>query len=184
MKRDCCITLEHCSKNLKAQTIHFCLYLFGQFAIYYHFKSLKKEFPQFNEQSESGVFKQQDAEECFSSIMKLIKQDSNNPDSNIFDGKIVSTIRCIEKDTKEAVETVESTFDKIKCHITIKTDFLSQGIENSLTETFEKRGKVSSENLKWQKESKITVLPKYLFVQLVRFFWKQEKNKKTKIMRV
>lgn len=67
--------------------------------------------------------------------------------SSLFEGQLKTTLKCLESD-EESIQSEITSFDKLKCHITIKIDHVSQGISNSLIEQIEKRGSTTDQNMK------------------------------------
>lgn len=137
--------------------------------------------PQFKEVDRaSGIFKQQDAEEFFSLILSSI------------DTCIPNATDCMKLDFLTTVTDTNNTTDvtynttqdyKLRCHISIKTNFLIDGLQNSLKEFLTKKSSITEQDSKFKYEGKITKLPEFLTVQFVRFFWKKETSVKSKILR-
>lgn len=160
---------------------------------------MKQAFPQFDETDENGRHKQQDADEFYTNLMQTMHAelkdnssvvtggaDEQKSDADVvsllFNGELETVTKCVgDENEPETRET--SSFDKLKCHISQKTDLVSQGIRDSLTEQIEKKGTLSDVDLMFERTSKITKLPPYLTIQFVRFFWKQGISKKVKIIR-
>mmetsp|Transcript_57324 Transcript_57324/g.51611 ORF Transcript_57324/g.51611 Transcript_57324/m.51611 type:complete len:241 (-) Transcript_57324:90-812(-) len=63
------------------------------------------------------------------------------------------------------------------------TRHINDGIKKGFTENVEKRSNKLERNAIWTKTRAISKLPKYIPVQLVRFFWKQKTQKNAKILR-
>ena len=83
---------------------------------------------------------------------------------------------------------------KIPCHIegavaqgdgTNKggTDLLPQAIAKAMVSQLEKTSPVLGRQVVYEKTARITKLPPYLLCQFVRFYWKQDTQKKAKILR-
>lgn len=143
--------------------------------------NLRLNLPQFNERSNEGFFKQQDAEEAYSQILTILLKKFPKL-TKFFTIEFKKYTKCIELPESE----VEVGYDealKLNCHITIQTNFLKDGLINDLKEVLEKNNEVLGRDAKYEIERKITKLPKYLTVHFVRFFWKRETNKKSKILR-
>lgn len=83
---------------------------------------------------------------------------------------------------EEPVFGVEDAF-KLNCHIDIKTNFLRDGILGGLTETITKHNEALNADSEYEVSKKITRLPKFLVVHFIRFFWRRDINKKSKILR-
>jgi ubiquitin carboxyl-terminal hydrolase 14 len=154
----------------------------------------RSAFPQFNQRTERG-YAQQDAEECWSTLVRALSQKlpaiklggeppvRTNAVNQLFSGEIVSTYTCKEAPEDKLVQ--KDTFTKLMCHITSQTNFLVNGLKESLKEEIEKRSEVLGRNAVFQKEAEITRLPYYLNVQFVRFFWKSNSDggNKAKILK-
>ncbi|SCU99038.1 LADA_0H17150g1_1 [Lachancea dasiensis] len=144
---------------------------------------LRKCYPQFAERDEqSGFFKQQDAEELFTQLFHSLQV--------VFGEKLVEKFRLnfqtTIKDTANEQDVTVKTDDhdvKLQCHISGTTNFMKNGLAESLSEKIEKRSSITDVNSLFSVEKKITKLPEYLTVQYVRFFWKKSTNKKSKILR-
>lgn len=84
-------------------------------------------FPQFAEKGENGLYAQQDANECWSELVKVlqqklkIKSGDTTVDfiSKYFGGQFVSKLTCKDNDQEEATTSTES-FLQLSC-------FISQG---------------------------------------------------------
>ncbi|KAI5953587.1 UBP6 [Candida jiufengensis] len=134
-------------------------------------------YPQFAEQR-NGVFAQQDAEEAYSQILTTLK--SNLKIDDLF--KIEYNVETKSLADDDVSYSFEDAF-KLNCHIDIKTNFLRDGIISGLTETITKHNDALDTNTEYQITKKITRLPKYLTVHFIRFFWRRDINKKSKILR-
>jgi ubiquitin carboxyl-terminal hydrolase 14 len=150
---------------------------------------LRAAFPQFAQRSrESNAMAQQDAEECWSQILSILRTNVKTPGSDksfvdtFMSGSMTSTLTCDESTDEPAVSTTES-FLKLNCHIEISTNFMRDGILSALSGKLEKHSDILDRNAVWTKKSQISRLPKYLVVHFVRFYWKRESGKKAKILR-
>jgi len=148
----------------------------------------RQQFPQFDERTREGVHMQQDADESFSQILHLlcesVRAGSSLPDGarGLFEGNMISRLKCLEDPSDIGEDRIEPFF-KLRCHITEEVNFLSDGIKRSLVEEIEKNSPVLGRNAKYSRESRIIKLPEYLPVQFVRFFWRTDTQKKSKILR-
>lgn len=164
--------------------------------------ALRHKFPQFAERLKTGPgFAQQDAEEAWSQILSELRQNlkikvdgaeglnASNEISFVdkyMAGNFFSIVECDEQAAKDAGEAPTQTVDqffKLDCHISGTTNHLREGILAALEEKIEKRSEVLDRSAVYTKRSKIARLPKYLTVHFVRFYWKKEAKKKSKIMR-
>lgn len=139
-----------------------------------HFRS---QFPQFAEQ-EMGVYKQQDAEEAFSQLLASLGTSID------VESLFMLTFKVATKDpvSGETTDTSEMAF-KLNCYIDIKTNFVRDGILNGLKDSVEKYNESLQSNTEYQVTKTITRLPKYLTLHFVRFFWRKDTKKKSKILR-
>ena len=131
---------------------------------------------------------QQDAEECWSQIISILRTNVKPPDSEksfidiYMSGAMTSTLSCDESSDEPVIHATEP-FLKLACHIGITTNFMRDGILAALSEKIEKRSDMLDRNAVWTKTSRVSRLPKYLVVHFVRFYWKRDTNKKAKILR-
>lgn len=72
---------------------------------------------------------------------------------------------------------------KIECNINAQTNFMHSGIMSALTSTISKLSPTLGREAEYTQSSRITRLPAYLNVHMVRFAWKADVQKKAKIMR-
>lgn len=171
--------------------------------------SLQTTFPQFAEKSKTGHgYAQQDAEEAWTQILSQLRlklkikgtptatsssaegQQVTVQDSPFIDkylaGKFSSTLTCDEPAAIEAGEMpIDSSdvFLKLDCHIEKETSHLRDGIIKGLEEKIDKHSPTLDRDALYTKTSRISRLPKYLTVHFVRFFWRRDIRKKTKIMK-
>lgn len=139
----------------------------------------RSQFPQFAEQ-DRGFYKQQDAEEAYSQLLNVLSSALHVEDFMRVDLK--TKTKCLAlPDEPENVAT-ESAL-KLNCHIDIKTNFLRDGLLNGLKDTIEKYNDTLQSNTDYEVSKTITRLPKYLTVHFVRFFWRRDTQKKSKILR-
>lgn len=171
--------------------------------------ALQTTFPQFAEKSKTGLgYAQQDAEEAWTQILSQLRPKLKikaNPAATsssseaeqtaaeeisfidrFLAGRFSSTLTCDEPAAVEAGEMpIESSdvFLKLDCHIEKETSHLRDGIMKGLEEKIEKNSPTLDRDAVYTKTSRISRLPKYLTVHFVRFFWRRDIRKKTKIMK-
>ena len=112
----------------------------------------------------------------------------------------VSRLTCDEA-SDELPSISNETFTKIECNINMGTNYMLQGIMNvrmhlhnlphthlelscaqSLDQKVEKRSPSLGREAMYSQKSRVTRLPGYLVVHMVRFAWRQDIGKKAKIM--
>ncbi|BEI82925.1 hypothetical protein CcaverHIS002_0307930 [Cutaneotrichosporon cavernicola] len=144
--------------------------------------------PQFAEQDQRGGFAQQDADEAWTQVVSALR--SSLPGQNA-QGSFVDDWMSIELtktlSTPEAPDEAPSTSTekalKLSCNISINTNFLMSGIMDSLDEQIEKNSTSLGRSVMYNQKTRISRLPGYLVVHLVRFYWRRDIQKKAKIMR-
>jgi ubiquitin carboxyl-terminal hydrolase 14 len=155
--------------------------------------ALRTAYPQFAQKSKTGHgYAQQDAEEAWSQIVLQLRQQLKGVDQansqafvdRYMAGNLESTLSPpAEAADKETPARSSDNFLKIDCHIDQNVNHLRDGILAGLTEEIEKRSEALERNAIYTKTSRLSRLPKYLTVHFVRFFWRKDINKKTKIMK-
>eukprot|EP00009_Paramoeba_aestuarina_P002485 CAMPEP_0201509476 /NCGR_PEP_ID=MMETSP0161_2-20130828/2515_1 /ASSEMBLY_ACC=CAM_ASM_000251 /TAXON_ID=180227 /ORGANISM="Neoparamoeba aestuarina, Strain SoJaBio B1-5/56/2" /LENGTH=465 /DNA_ID=CAMNT_0047904429 /DNA_START=113 /DNA_END=1510 /DNA_ORIENTATION=- len=142
-------------------------------------------FPDFGETSEkSPIPQQQDAEECFSRLLAVLNRcfggDSDFEKSlihQLLGIQMCVNYKCTETEQSTPVSTVESFF-KLSCHIQKDTSFLFNGLRASLEEHISKYEETLGRDAIFEKKQSILRLPKFVTVQMVRFYWKPGVGKK------
>lgn len=151
---------------------------------------LRDKYPQFGQQTNQGVYMQQDAEECWTQLIYVLSQGLKSSSINkqlsaplvqeLFGVELQNTLKCAE--SSEASSENETVFS-LKCHISQEVNHLHDGLKHGLKGELEKTSPLLGRSALFIKESHIQKLPQYLTIQFVRFFWKRESNQKAKILR-
>ena len=154
--------------------------------------ALRQKFPQFAERSKTGHgYAQQDAEEVWSQLVQTLSQELTlendeqgfkNWIDKYMGGSVETTTICEEAPEEEAAHGKEG-FQNLKCNIQSDTNHLREGISIGLNEKLEKRSPTLGRDAVYKKTSRISRLPKYLPIHLVRFWWRNDTKKKAKILR-
>ena len=167
-------------------------------------------FPQFAEKGENGLFAQQDANECWSELVKVLQQklkikagdSAADFIGKYFGGQFVSKMTCKDNDQEEATTSTES-FLQLSCFISqgmfysrlvhhkyltfhqILTDvkYLHSGLKSRLEEEIVKQSPTLNRDAHYLKSSKISRLPAYLTINFVRFFYKEKNAINAKILK-
>uniref|UniRef100_A0A0W0FMI1 Ubiquitin carboxyl-terminal hydrolase n=1 Tax=Moniliophthora roreri TaxID=221103 RepID=A0A0W0FMI1_MONRR len=164
---------------------------------------LRQVNPQFAERDRSGKgatmgggFAQQDAEECYSQVLNSLRE-VNVAEALIPPGTAGGTRKFIEQylmsEVRRELSTLEAPDEppsisterimKIECNITGQTNYMQSGILGALNSTLSKDSPSLGRTAEYTQTSRLTRLPSYLTVQMVRFAWKADVQKKAKIMR-
>ena len=169
----------------------------------------RQAFPMFAQQAEGGRgFMQQDAEECWSTLVSAMAQCMQLPEGDgssdlpsapgpvlprmqelrgnladkLFGIELESTYKCVESDAEEPYTQRESK-RTIGCYISDKTAHLYNAIETALDEHVEKTSPTLGREAQYEKKSRIARLPPYLAVHFVRFAYRKDTEKRAKILR-
>ncbi|KAI0791020.1 cysteine proteinase [Abortiporus biennis] len=165
--------------------------------------SLRQAFPQFAEQSRSGGsglkalmgagYAQQDAEECWIQLVNSLKEVPGLPGPSgsssgkkfveqYMTGEMRRVMSCDENPSEEASISTERVL-KLECNISIHTNYMLSGILDALDTKIEKRSPSLGREAVYSSKSRLSRLPSYLTVHMVRFAWRSDIQKKAKIMR-
>ena len=144
-------------------------------------KVIREINPMFAE-SEHGVCKQQDADECVSLLLNNIhdtlktKGDGDEVYSKILIDELFGIEMQIKfKNVEETseIKTKKEVLYKLTCYIDNNTLELVEGLKNSLKENIDLFSDKLQRNTVFEKSQLINRLPNYLSVQFMRFYWKQ-----------
>lgn len=151
-------------------------------------QALRQHVPQFQEMR-NGQPAQQDAEEAWSSILSCLNLTLNGSQSGsgswvqqYMTGNIVTTTKSDEAPEEPATISSEN-YTALKCNINADTNYLGTGIKDSLEQELEKQSPSLGRQAQYRATSRLARLPSYLSVHEVRFFWRRDIGRKTKIMR-
>lgn len=145
--------------------------------------ALRKCYPQFAERDEhSGFYKQQDAEELYTQLFQTMSTVFGDKFTDQFSIRFRTTTKDMNNEDDVKISEDESDV-KLQCHISGTTNFLKNGLIESLHDKIEKRSGITGADSTYSVDKQITKLPEYLTVQYVRFFWKRSAGKKSKILR-
>jgi ubiquitin carboxyl-terminal hydrolase 14 len=134
---------------------------------------------------------QQDAEEALIQLMNCMAQilkksdigstassDATNTIDEYFGARLETRTVPLGTDASDASAKVTTeTYRRLQCFIDAETNFLFQGIKLSLREPLELRGQL------FERTSTLLTLPRYLIVQMMRFDWRKDTQKKSKKLR-
>ncbi|KAK1228358.1 deubiquitinating enzyme [Marasmius sp. AFHP31] len=172
--------------------------------------ALRQVNPQFAERDRSakgggmmammgGGYAQQDAEECYSQVLNSLREvdvtealipPGTTPVSGgrrkfieqFLMGEIRRELSSAEAPDEPPTVSTEKIM-KIECNITGQTNYMHSGILGALNSTLEKHSPTLNRTAEYTQTSRVTRLPSYLTVHMVRFAWKADVGKKAKIMR-
>lgn len=157
-------------------------------------------FPRFAEKTEQGVFQQQDANECWMELIRMLQQKlpaKNNSDvsendaeackpqsfiEQYFGGIFDFELKCTESEDEPAT-TGKEEFLQLSCFISTDVKHMYFGLRNKMQEQITKMSPTLGRNAVYTKTSKISRLPAYLTIQFVRFYYKEKEAINAKILK-
>lgn len=153
-------------------------------------QTLHMAFPQFNQQGENGGYRQQDANECWSELMKMLQQklppkgDSAKGSfiEQYFGGTMDIEMKCTESPEEPATYSKEN-FLQLSCFISQEVRYMHNGLKSKLQETLTKKSTTLGRDADYIKNSLISRLPAYLTVQFVRFQYKGKEGINAKVLK-
>ncbi|OSX58024.1 hypothetical protein POSPLADRAFT_1061110 [Postia placenta MAD-698-R-SB12] len=164
--------------------------------------SLRQAFPQFAERAQNSkaigtmlaAYSQQDAEECWIQLTNSLKEVPGLPVSSseasvskkfidqYLTGEMRRELKCDEAPEEPPTVSFEKVL-KIECNISISTNYMLQGIKEALDQKIEKISPSLGRDALYTSTSRLSRLPSYLTVHMVRFAWRRDIARKAKIMR-
>uniref|UniRef100_A0A4W5QNY5 Ubiquitin carboxyl-terminal hydrolase n=1 Tax=Hucho hucho TaxID=62062 RepID=A0A4W5QNY5_9TELE len=167
---------------------------------------LHMAFPQFAEKGDQGQYLQQDANECWLQMMRVLQQklEPQDPDAPMetdtesgaaavaakknfidqyFGVEYETTMKCTESEDEEPAKGKESQL-QLSCFINQEVKYLATGLRLRLQEEITKLSPSLQRNALYIKSSKVSRLPAYLTIQMVRFFYKEKESVNAKVLKV
>ncbi|KIK95193.1 hypothetical protein PAXRUDRAFT_779329 [Paxillus rubicundulus Ve08.2h10] len=150
---------------------------------------LRQVIPQFGEVDRSRA----DAEECWSQMTNALKEvpaiDASGSSiagkkfvDQFLAGEMRRELKCDESPEEPPTITSERVL-KLVCNISISTNYMHTGILETLNSHLTKHSPSLGREATYSQTSRLSRLPGYLTLHMVRFAWRQDIGKKTKIMR-
>merc|ERR1719431_1018311 len=152
---------------------------------------LHNVFPRFAERGEQGGFQQQDANECWIELMGVLKRHLNMKTADAATKSVIDTYfglefetetKCVESDEEPVSKSTEH-FLQYNCYIDRDVKYLASGLKNRLQESMTKKSAILDRDAEYVKNLKVSRLPGYLTVQMVRFQFKQKDAINAKILK-
>jgi ubiquitin carboxyl-terminal hydrolase 14 len=156
-------------------------------------QTLHMAFPNFAQTGENGAYRQQDANECWSELLKMLQQKlppRPGPNSTkyssvieqFFGGTFDCEMKCTEADDEVAAKSKEN-FLQLSCFISTEVKYMHSGLKLRLNEQITKKSPSLGRDAVYMKKSLISRLPAYLTVQFVRFQYKGKEAINAKILK-
>lgn len=162
---------------------------------------LHMAYPQFAEKSEHGGFQQQDANECWTEIVRCLQQklpgltdgtDSTNQNASAagskgfmdqyFGGDFDVVMKCEESEDESESRSTEKYY-QLSCFIEKEVKYMHTGLRSRLEEHITKNSPTLGRDAVYKKSNKIRRLPGYLTIQFVRFYFKEKESINAKILK-
>ena len=144
--------------------------------------SMRAAFPQFDQVGREGFHMQQDAEECWGSLLQSMRSEIPSI-ADTFGIKTKSILKA--EATDETMEVTNSEL-LLKCNIDSTVNHVTEGLKLALVDD---RAKTSThpategQLVKFTGQASIVSLPPFLTIQMVRFYYKADIQQKAKILR-
>lgn len=136
--------------------------------------------PQFDQQDNHGHFAQQDAEECWSSVVSALKGSlGDHFVDQYMTGRLTTTTKSVEAPNEEPTVR-EEPFVNLTCSINATTNYLTTGLKEGFTQQIEKNSPTLGRNAMYTSTSAVSRAPAYLAVHLNRFFWRPDIRSESK----
>ncbi|KAH8408157.1 hypothetical protein KR222_002966, partial [Zaprionus bogoriensis] len=162
-------------------------------------QALHRASPQFAQTGENGTYRQQDANECWSEILKMLQQKLTpaNPESVESVTKIKTYNSFIEqffggtfqvKMTADEVPDEPATFSEenflqLSCFISMEVKYMQSGLKSKMKEQLVKNSEALGRDAHYTRTYLINRLPAYLTVQFVRFQYKGKEGINAKVLK-
>nr|XP_056710076.1 ubiquitin carboxyl-terminal hydrolase 14 isoform X2 [Euleptes europaea] len=168
---------------------------------------LHMAFPQFAEKGDQGQYLQQDANECWVQMMRVLQQKLEGIESDtvmetdsgasgaaasppkkksfidqFFSIEFETVMKCTETEEEDVTKGKENQL-QLSCFINQEVKYLFTGLKLRLQEEITKLSPTLQRNALYIKSSKISRLPAYLTIQMVRFFYKEKESVNAKVLK-
>uniref|UniRef100_A0AAZ3RR38 Ubiquitin carboxyl-terminal hydrolase n=1 Tax=Oncorhynchus tshawytscha TaxID=74940 RepID=A0AAZ3RR38_ONCTS len=132
---------------------------------------LHMAFPQFAEKGDQGQYLQQVRPGKFPAILCVLISLTS-----------VLSMKCTESEDEEPAKGKESQL-QLSCFINQEVKYLATGLRLRLQEEITKLSPSLQRNALYIKSSKVSRLPAYLTIQMVRFFYKEKESVNAKVLK-
>ncbi|XP_053673077.1 ubiquitin carboxyl-terminal hydrolase 14 [Anopheles nili] len=152
-------------------------------------------FPNFSQTGENGTYRQQDANECWSELLKMLQQklpaQKRSGELTVkhssfidqwFGGSFDVEMKCTEAEEEPASKSKEN-FLQLSCFISTEVKYMHSGLRLRLKEQLTKMSPSLGRDAIYSKTSLISRLPAYLTVQFVRFQYKGKEGINAKVLK-
>lgn len=139
--------------------------------------------PTFGERDENGGFMQQDSQEALNMLLQMVNTVLPPKYAHLFSGSLHQKLTCIDDPADKGSES-EVPFTMLSCNISGEVQTLEAGLERAFDEHFTApNAALQKEEAQFTRVSRLSRLPEYIFVHMVRFSWRNDIQKKAKILK-
>ncbi|XP_030383414.1 ubiquitin carboxyl-terminal hydrolase 14 [Scaptodrosophila lebanonensis] len=160
-------------------------------------QALHRASPQFAQTGENGTYRQQDANECWSEILKMLQQKLQplTPLNNVtqkashssfiqqFFGGTFEVKMCSDEAPDEEATVTSEPFLQLSCFISTEVKYMQSGLKSKMKEQLVKNSKTLGRDAQYTRTYLVSRLPAYLTVQFVRFQFKGKEGINAKVLK-
>jgi ubiquitin carboxyl-terminal hydrolase 14 len=139
--------------------------------------ALRAYAPEFKTRDETGQYMQQDSAECWGILMRCVRKCVSAEGASLFDIKFRRSVTTVG--VPDAPALSEITDSCLKCHIGVDTRHLEQGVSLESDAEEVHNGETVIRHIHLE----IVELPRYLTIQMMRFFFRRDEDTAAKITR-
>uniref|UniRef100_A0A1B0CV70 Ubiquitin carboxyl-terminal hydrolase n=1 Tax=Lutzomyia longipalpis TaxID=7200 RepID=A0A1B0CV70_LUTLO len=143
-------------------------------------QTLHMAFPQFAHTDENNVYRQQDANECWIELLKMLQQKSFV--EQYMGGSFEIEMKCVEA-PEEPSNISNENFLQLTCFISTEVKYMHSGLRLRMQEQLTKRSPTLGRDAVYQKTALINRLPAYLTVNFMRFQYKGNQGINAKVLK-
>ncbi|XP_017484253.1 PREDICTED: ubiquitin carboxyl-terminal hydrolase 14 [Rhagoletis zephyria] len=161
-------------------------------------QTLHRASPQFSQVGENGTYRQQDANECWSELLKMLQQKIPASNDKVLEGSSIKKynsfieqyfggsfevkMSCTETEEEEPTIAKEQ-FLQLSCFISTEVKYMHSGLKSRMKEQLVKRSETLGRDANYIRTSLISRLPAYLTIQFVRFQYKGKEGINAKVLK-
>ncbi|XP_034097704.1 ubiquitin carboxyl-terminal hydrolase 14 [Drosophila albomicans] len=162
-------------------------------------QALHRASPQFAQTGENGTYRQQDANECWSEILKMLQQKlrplSQESDGAIAEKKTHNSfieqffggtfeVKMTADEAPDEPATISSeNFLQLSCFISMEVKYMQSGLKSKMKEQLVKNSESLGRDAHYTRTYLVSRLPAYLTVQFVRFQYKGKEGINAKVLK-
>ncbi|KAM8716541.1 hypothetical protein ACLKA7_003422 [Drosophila subpalustris] len=162
-------------------------------------QALHRASPQFAQTGENGTYRQQDANECWSEILKMLQQKlvplSKESDTTVAERKVHNSfieqffggtfqVKMTSDEAPDEPATISTeNFLQLSCFISMEVKYMQSGLKSKMKEQLVKNSESLGRDAHYTRTYLVSRLPAYLTVQFVRFQYKGKEGINAKVLK-